>query len=145
MSKYDYNVRKTPQQLLTENSNAIKYEQQLNNERKNSNRHYAGMFFRLLLLIGFCIILVRVVWRVRGNDTGLTFTGFLEWLSNLNSIDITVNVSNFFIVGDWGWFDFFRNFLNIFAQIFGVIVWFGASFLTVLNYLLSFVLFLTIG
>lgn len=113
---------------------------------KRDNRQYffnsAGIVFRLMLLIFFGIIFLRVFWVLRGSSNTVNFTGFLEFLSNLNSVDINVSVSNFVIGGDWGVFEFLRNFFNIFAQLFGVIVWLFSNIVNVLNYVLQFIFFL---
>lgn len=114
----------------------------VNRSYRNYRLGQVGTFFRILGLI-FCIILfVRLFWSVRSNSSSLTFTGLLDWFSNLNSLDISINVSNYEISGDWGIFNGFKNFLNIFAKAFGVIVWLFANLLNLLLYCISFLQFL---
>lgn len=99
-------------------------------------------FLRVLALV-FCIVLfVRLFWSLRGSSSNLTFTGLLDWFSNLNSLDVNVDVGDYVIRGDWGIFNGFKNFLNIFTQSFGVIVWLFSNFLNLLLYCVSFVRFL---
>lgn len=114
----------------------------VNRSYRNYRLGQVSTFFRILGLI-FCIILfIRLFWSVRSNSSSLTFTGFLDWFSNLNSFDISINVSSYEISGDWGIFNGLKNFFNIFAKAFGVIVWLFANLLNLLFYCINFLQFL---
>lgn len=109
------------------------------------NGKTVGFVVRIFFIITLVILFISILWRVRGGQTNLTFTGFLDWLSNLNYVDIDLSFVNMRIGGDWGWFDFMRNFLNIFASVFGVICWLFGNLLNVCLYVLDFLRFLFIG
>lgn len=122
----------------------------INNQYKNykkQNRDLVffrvGVLLRIVLIIFLLILLATVVWRVRGSNNTLTFTAFLEFLSNLNSVEIgQVDVSSFAIGGNWGIFDGLRNFFNVFSNLLGVLVWLGANVINVIRYIVAFVSFL---
>lgn len=103
-----------------------------------------GVILRLLLLISCFILFIRIFSRLRGGDSSLSFTGFLEFLSNLNSFDINIDLSDFTIGGDWGIIDGLRRFFNIFGYAFGVLVWVCSNVFNVINYVFQFVRFLLV-
>lgn len=114
----------------------------VNRSYRNYRLGQVGTFFRVLGLIFFVVLFVRLFWSLRSGSSNLTFAGFLDWFSNLNSLDVNIDVSNFGIRGDWGLLDGLKNFFNIFAKAFGVIVWLFANLLNILLYCISFLQFL---
>lgn len=125
---------------------SLEQHRQIEKMRRNSGRQVAfsraGIFLRLIVLVACFILFVRVFSRLRGGDSSLNFSGFLQWLSTLNTVDVSFDVDSFHIGGDWGWFDGFRNFLNFFATLFSVICWCFVNVYNVLLYVVSFLRFL---
>lgn len=108
-------------------------------------QHRFGIVFRLLLVISFLILFIALFWLTRNTANPLTFAGFLEFLSGLNSVDVTFSISQFSISGNWGVLDFLRNFFNVFATFLGVIAWLGVNVYNVAMYLIQFIQFLFVG
>lgn len=96
---------------------------------------FTGSFIMILLLF---IALIR-------NAQGwqhLTFSGFLEYLTTSPTIIPSFSITDFAIVSDWGLFNGLKDFLNIFTQLFGIIVWVCSSIINVLLYLFYFLRFI---
>lgn len=98
-------------------------------------------FFGVLGLIGIVFLVFAFFKKSQGGSV-LSFSSFLDWLSNRSSFKISINISDYFIGGDWGLFDGFRNFLNIFAQLSGCLAWLGANLINIIIFLAQFLLFL---
>lgn len=94
-----------------------------------------GIFLLLLIFIA----LIRAGQGMLGSN--LTFSGLLNFLSNSPAVIAPVNISNFFISSDWGIFNVFRNFFNIFSGLFGVIVWLATNIINIFAYIFYFVRF----
>ena len=69
------------------------------------------------------MLLSAFISGLRGVNQGITFTGFLNYLSSSPSLDF-VSMSDFSIAGDWGLVDFLRIFLNVISVLFTIVVWF---------------------
>lgn len=94
------------------------------------------------LLFGFVVVIIVVnVFRRANSGVDLSFNGFLSMLSNSNSYSINVNISDFSINADWGLLNGLKNFFNVFANIFGVVVWLGSNLLNLVLFLGQFVAF----
>lgn len=145
MSKKAYKTYRDTRNYKANYVKDYNFNKSYENAKKGNRQHFfnnAGIVFRLMLLIFIGILFLRVFWVLRGSSNTVNFTGFLEFLSNLNSVDVSISVADFSIGGDWGVFEFLRNFFNIFAQLFGVIVWLFSNIVNLINYLWQFVLFL---
>lgn len=117
----------------------------VNKAYRDMNVRRYGVLFRLFgIALGF-MLLVMLSWRLRGSDTTLTFTGFLDWLSGLNSVEVPYSFTEITIGGDWGPFDVIRNFLQMFLSVMSVVVWLFANLVNVCLYLVSFLQFLFLG
>lgn len=104
-----------------------------------------GVLLRLLGVIFLLMLLVAFTWRVNDSSNQLTFSSFLQFLSNLNSVEVTFNIDTFRITADWFAFNFLRDFFNIFANIIGILVWFFVNVYNVFQYFFQFVRFLIVG
>lgn len=101
-----------------------------------------GKFIINILFIIICVLLIFNFARKLGNNTDLSFSGFLTWLGNVDSFNIQVNISSFTIGGDWGWFDGLRNFFNIFANLFGVLVYLCSNLINLIIFIGQFLVFM---
>lgn len=108
-------------------------------------QHRFGIVLRLLLVISFLILFVALFWRTRNSSNPLTFTGFLEFLSGLNSADVNFSVSKFTIEQSWGILNPLRKVFNVVATFLGVIGWLGVNVYNVAMYLIQFIQFLFAG
>lgn len=82
--------------------------------------------FAVLGLILICILTVMLFRVLNNAPANITFNSFLDYISNVPDIKF-VNISDFSIVGDWGFFDFLRDFLNLFTKFIGFSIWFGQN------------------
>lgn len=99
------------------------------------------MVFAIILCFILAINCIKGLSSNISNNT-LSFESFLTYLSNAPAVVPNFSVSDFSITGDWGWFDFFRRFLNIFTGIFGVSCFLADYIMRVLNYFFYFIKFL---
>ncbi len=86
-----------------------------------------------------CVFLVAVLIRkFTGNNIIPTFTSFLEFLTNIETPTIPfLNVTPVSL-GDWGVFNFLRDFIIIFVDLGNVILFFINGIWIVINYVLVF-------
>lgn len=96
------------------------------------------------LIFGVIFLIFFLVAFIKGTFTGsnLTFTGFLNFLSDCPRVFNNFSLLDFTITGDWGLFDGFRNFLNIFTGLFSIIVFACKSLINVLGFVIEFFGFL---
>lgn len=107
-------------------------------------KNYKGFFRFVGSICLFLVVIIFIinVFRVVNGSKDVSFTGFLNWLSNLNFKGVTINISDYKIGDDWGLFNGLRDFFNIFAQASGVIAWLGANVLNFLTFCAQFLAFL---
>jgi len=110
-------------------------KQELSGKGRNILFLVLGIFFTFLLF-------VALIRNVNGGFTHITFSGLLEYLQNSPTLIPNFAISDFTIISDWGFLDGLRNFLNIFTQIFGLIVWFAKNAINGLLYVFYFVRFI---
>lgn len=85
-----------------------------------------------------CLLFIALIRNASGYKH-ISFTTFLEFISNPPAIIPNVNISDFAITGSWGAFNFLKNFFNIFAQLIGIVVWFASSVLNLFAYAFYFI------
>lgn len=93
------------------------------------------------LAIIFTIVLIGNVIRISLNADTFTFTAFLEYISNAPAVDISF-VELWNLGGNWGVFEFLRNFFNMFGSVLSFLVWLGKNIISVLQYVFYFVRFI---
>lgn len=98
------------------------------------------VIYRVLFLFLMAVLIVSLFRRILGGNS-LTFNGLLDYLSNTQGVSIDINISNFSIGGNWGIVDGLRQFFNIFAKLFGVLVWLGSNLINLILFLAQFVSF----
>ena len=124
------------------NQSIKKYTLDLKKERSKKNRYFLGLFGRFLL-VSFCVILLVLLFRrFKNNDNSFGFTGLLEFISQLNSVEVNFSIKDFLITDNWGLLNSLRDFFNSFNTILGVLFWLFNNVLNVFRYLLAFILFL---
>ena len=104
-----------------------------------------GKAKNIILFTGSCIMILLLFIALIRNAQGwqhLSFSSFLDYLTTSPTIIPSFSVTDFAIVSDWGIFNFFRDFFNIFTQTFGVLIWICSSIFNVLLYLFYFVRFI---
>lgn len=115
--------------------------QEMDKFKKSNQASYSRLFLSILLILSLLLLFVSL-FRKANNGSDISFASFLDWLSNLNTFQFNVNIQDFFIYGNWGVFDFLRNFFNIFTGLFGVIVYLFSNLLNLFIYLTQFIVFL---
>lgn len=97
---------------------------------------------RILSLI-FCILLIVMIFRkFTGNNNTPTFTSFLDMLTNVKTPSIPFVNFSFTVLGDWGVFNFLRDFLNVFVDLFNVILFLVNGIISLFQYVTSFITWL---
>lgn len=102
----------------------------------------AGNFIFSIMGLVIALLLIANIFRQAFAGADLSFASFLNWLGSVEDISINFSVESFFIYGNWGIFDGFRSFLNIFTQLFGVIVYLGSQFINIIIFAGQFIAFL---
>lgn len=95
----------------------------------------------ILLFVASSIFVLLLIIALIRNVNGynhISFSSFLDYLSNSPKVIPLLSISDFTITGSWGLFEFLRNFLNIFTQLFGIIIWFGSSIINIFLYAFYF-------
>lgn len=117
-------------------------EQYHHNQRENMEK--AGQIKESgngVFLILVLTVIVLTVFALLHNGDRFTFQGFLEFLGNLESLPVQkllVEGTIKDIVSDWGIFNFFRDFLNFFTDLFNIVVFFGACVGNIVHYVFQF-------
>lgn len=102
----------------------------------------AGKFLFSIMALILALLLVANIFRQAFSGADLSFASFLSWLGSVEDISINFSIESFFINGNWGIFDGFRSFLNIFTQLFAVIVYLGTQLINLVLFLGQFIAFL---
>lgn len=68
------------------------------------------------------ILLIVAVFRMLNGSSIPTFESFLDMLINLETVDIGFINNSVIVLEDWGFWNFIRNFLAFFIDIFNVII-----------------------
>ena len=101
-----------------------------------------GVIFIILCLFAFSSALM-------GMESSLSFTGLLNSLSSVPTIDMSKIfdfLNDFIITLDWGVFNWFRDFLNnFFLPLFGVAIYFCTAIAQLIVFLLWIFKFLLTG
>lgn len=126
---------------LRDNNSSYKAQQRLRtieSWRKQDKKETQESAFGVLKLIFLILLIFAVVGALRNQDI-FTFRGFLDLLQNAPQIDLgwlnweTINL------GDWGLFNFLRDFFNFFIEIINVLAFAGTCIVQAILYVLYFV------
>ena len=98
----------------------------------NDDSSYSSMF----IAIFSSILLVLVMLSVIKNGDTMTFTSFLDFLSSNSSTFDFVNYVDYSIVGDWGLFNFLRDFFNLFIQVLNLAIYLTKIFIALIKFFL---------
>ena len=93
-----------------------------------SNRK--SFVFNILFLV-FSVLFIISLVRTMSGEPALTFAGFLENLSSAPQITISGFI-DLTIVGDWGFFEFFRSFLNFFTSALSLLIYIASNLINLL-------------
>ena len=100
----------------------------------------ATIIFNVLGII-FAICLIGSIIRISFGESSITFTTFLEYISNVPTIEI-----DYFILGeitnDWGIFNIFKDLFNNISAFISFLAWFGINAVNGLGYVFYFVRFI---
>lgn len=101
----------------------------------------ASLANTIIALFAVVLLLLMTCSLIRGGDN-ITFTAFLEFLSQQGTNFAMTNFVDYSIVGDWGLFNFLKDFLNILMIPISVTVYVLKFAWNVLVFLLGLVQFL---
>lgn len=101
-----------------------------------------GVYFPFVVSLFAFVVCVAIVFNVLRNGDTLTFTSFLQFLSEQGQNFNFVSFVDYSITSDWLVFNFLRDFLNIFIQIFNVAIYLSKLFIQLIVFTFNFVKFL---
>ena len=134
--------------LKKNNASVNRFKSRFNPKDKRmfvKNLKNVHSYSRLTILsLLLCLLFIIAFFRSVNGSEPLTFTGLLETLSNSPKIALT-NFLDFSINGDWGFFDFFRDFINLLSSILSVIVWLFSQLIQCIQYFVYIINFVFIG
>lgn len=107
----------------------------------NKSYSMGKMIVRVVFIITAVLLILNFSRKLRGG-ADLSFSAFLNWLGNVKSFDIKLNISAWTIGGDWGIIDGLRKFLNMFGNLFGVTFYLCANLISLLIFLCKFIGFI---
>lgn len=106
--------------------------------RNSVVRERAKTGFSLLSLVVCVLLVAMLIRKFTGNNTVPTFTSFLEFLTNIDTPTIPfLNVTPVSL-GDWGVFNFLRDFIIIFVDLGNVILFLVNGMWIIINYVFVF-------
>lgn len=92
----------------------------LKQRKENSSLDNKGNIFGFII---FCLIFIILGNYLRtGVPFDLTFKGFIEYLSNAPSFDMSWSMVDLTIYGDWGIFNGLKDFFNWFTDVWEVCI-----------------------
>ena len=97
-----------------------------------------NIVLNVLFVIILSLLIVNFARNFASNDNMLTFQGLMEYLSNIETIPL-IPINSLNIGGDWGWFNFIRDFLNLFTGLMTIAIWISTSAINCVVYLFKFV------
>lgn len=110
-------------------------EDDSNYEKRSVNHHALMSILGIVFLILLLAVLIR---RFKGVGSYPTFTGFLEYFTSIQPPEIPFTSLTVTDLGDWGWFNFFREFVMSFMSILDVLIFFVNGLLSVITYVALF-------
>lgn len=91
-----------------------------------------------VIAVIFLLLLIANFVRLATSGGVLTFGGLLEKLQNFSSFGLT-SLYDLTISSDWGLFNFFRDFINIFGTLLSVTLFLANNILNSLWFVIQFV------
>lgn len=112
-----------------------------------SPRNVSALKPMFSFLLGFfAIALLMINYAHTANGLGnVTFSGFLQWLSQVNTFPLKVDISSYGVSGNWGLLEGVRLFFDSFAKLFGVVIYLGANVINVLLFFAQFLYFIFVA
>lgn len=105
------------------------------------HRSNLNLIFNVLLLIFVILFLISYI-RFCFNAGSVTFEGLLQFLNSCPQVDFNLALTAFTINGDWGLFEFLRNFFNIFGILIGFIVFLVGNLFNLFTFVFWFIKFI---
>ena len=127
---------------IDNNNQLIDYEKRSGNQSikdiSPDNEFKSVPTGRILSLVFSILLLVMIFRKFTGNSNTPTFTSFLDMLTNVKTPSIPFVNYSFSALGDWGVFNFLRDFLNVFVDLFNVILFLVNGIMSLFQYVVSF-------
>lgn len=102
--------------------------------RKLDSFNKADNFLSLVIVIFSILFIVSYVRSLFG-ASDLTFTSFLEFIQSVPQVSFSNTFIDMTILGDWGIFEFLRQFINIFTNILSVLIFLFGGLVQLIMYL----------
>lgn len=109
--------------------------------KKLDSYNKADNFLSIVIVIFTILFVVSYVRSLLG-ASDITFASFLEFIQSVPEVSFASTFIDLTIVGDWGIFEFLRNFLNIFTNIFSVLIFLFGGLVQILLYAVYIVRYL---
>ena len=107
---------------------------------RGQRRQEARTGFSILGIVFMLILMAALLRKLSGGSSIPTFTSFLEMLTSVPDISIPfINAGIIQQLGDWGIFNFLRDFLNIFIDLLNIVVFLCNGFIQINLYVIYFV------
>ena len=110
-------------------------------ERSQTRRRISSEFSFSIKIFGIAfsvIVLCLILRRLSGLEDMPTFAGFLEMITNVPEVAIPFQVFNQTTLGDWGVFNFLRDFISILLQLVNVAIFLVNGVVSVITYVVYF-------
>lgn len=111
------------------------------NINKNNYHNSTNIIRKILFIFILILIIINLTRKVNGSEF-VSFSGFLNYISNAPDMRIDFNITKFSISDSWGLFDGFRQMLNVFSVALGFVVYLCSSLVNMLSYSLYFLSYL---
>lgn len=123
---------------LSKGTNTKDYQKRLDRDHKKTQRlldrnirkavnqeSRSGSFFSIFRIFVLLLIIISFSYFIRnGTYVDFSFQSLIERLADCPDVSLSFSNINLHIGGDWGFFDFFRGFLNQFTGAMEVMVTF---------------------
>ena len=113
----------------------------LRKETKEDIKIGASLFGMVFILLVLSLLLTRF----RGSDGVPTFTGLLEWFSGFSAPEIPFINATSVVLGDWGIFNWLRDFISFFVGLLNIILFLVNGLLSLMFYVIHFFSWLFLG
>ena len=100
---------------------------------------FGKLLLRLLFILA-TILLIIAVFRITYNPVSNnvpSLTNLLDYLTTINPVDIGFINDSVIVLGDWGIFNFLRDFVSFFIQIINVIIFIFNGLINIVLYAYS--------
>lgn len=131
----------TPKRIKRE-ERQIKAEKSAIRSERSQNFKTAGGILGIVLAI---LLLVAIIRTIQGGSNIPSFTGFLQMLTDVPTVTIPFIDYTPITLGDWGLFNFLRDFVATLAGITNFLIFLVNGCLNIVQYIVYFFRWIFVG